>query len=377
MLEPLKPQTANVGRVAVWLFHPVVLASLVIHGLFLMIPAGSDPGLENAATDAATDAVATTNGQTSPTSASSPHSPPAIAAPTTPSAPPPLPGTTQLTPTAAPALVTRSTLPPAQPAPQAHAAIAARPTAATQVRGQAPRSQATAAPQAAGNLPQVVANGNPPPPTTRSTANSTMPTPNNAANTPAAPDGTADPNAASEPMTLATLIETSQGDAPDPLVDYFATLRADYRYRPELTDPKHQLKAAIAWYETLQPDVATSAELLASLDQTQTKPDDHLELVFEEYTLNLASPIITCLSPSPQTAVFGVAVNHSGGLVAEPELFGSTGYRGLNQAAAIAIAATVFPLTGETTVYRLEVEIDDNADTCMSPLSQIAQGEAN
>lgn len=330
-VDPVKGRQKKSFRPLIWLFHPVVLISLVAHGIFLLVPLSSSSE-SSAGSSESSDIADDTQVRSQ-------------SALTNPSSPPPTDAASALLPTTA-----------TSPQPQTGTYVA---STASQTSNQTTSTFTPSTTSQQTNPKTAIAPTNPITPSTINSSTITpsphlpTPTPTNSPLPQVTPSPTP-PSSPSPPPTLSAL----PTDTPQALIDYVLSLQQRYSYKPDTISDKLRVKAIATWQRELEAESAIAL----------SDPTSSLELVQESVTMSY--PLVACLSHAPNTATVGLALDSSGTLQTEPKLLQSTGYLGLNQRALELVEQMELPfelpLTETPRLYAIDVHVDYSAEDCIA-----------
>ncbi|MGP1387431.1 MAG: hypothetical protein ACTS2F_27975 [Thainema sp.] len=331
-VDPVKGRKKQPFRPLIWLFHPVVLISLVAHGVFLLVPLSSSSESSTSSSGSSDIADDTTARSQFDTNSSS--TPPADAA-------------SALLPTTA----------TTSPEPQTGTYLA---STANQTNNQNTPTFTPSTTSQPTNPKTAIAPTNPITPSTISpSSNPPTPSPSNSPLPQVTPSTTnQSSNLPSHSPTPPSQISALPADAPQALIDYVRSLQERYSYKPNTISDKLRLKAIATWQRELEAESAIAL----------SDPSSSLELVQESVTMSY--PLVACLSHEPNTATVGLALDSAGTLQTEPKLLQSTGYLGLNQRALELVEQLELPfelpLTETPTLYAIDVHVDYSAEDCIA-----------
>ncbi|MEO0768169.1 MAG: hypothetical protein AAFY72_01855 [Cyanobacteria bacterium J06649_4] len=180
-------------------------------------------------------------------------------------------------------------------------------------------------------------------------------------------------------VTIAALLDDVTQTLPESLQASVSKLRAALTYDDANTDDDSAQALRTAWKANVesQADIATLDQLapaaLAALTQVSYPIDvlqpseaskreaDYVPVYLAGRSLNI------CLEQEPHKAEVGVVFDAQGNVVDEPTLIRSTGYAALNDAIrANVVASDDFPRDRSSKAYNFEVEVDYDADACVT-----------
>ena len=173
-----------------------------------------------------------------------------------------------------------------------------------------------------------------------------------------------------EPITVAALLAKVTQELPDDFRLFVANLNQSLTYSAKNTDDESADANRANWQSTIQSQANVGQiEQIATTASDLTQIDYPVESSLEAEGIELSR----CLDPWPQPAEIGVLFDSRGEVVGEPELIRSTGYSALNDEIKATVAAYEdFPGDRNSKAYTFEVEVNYDADTCVS-LSELRE----
>lgn len=185
----------------------------------------------------------------------------------------------------------------------------------------------------------------------------------------------ASPSAADEPASSLTssLIASASGEPPDSLQQLAAAFAKALDYNPQGTDEASAERELTDWQASIRRQA--NVDGVENIEPTQIAELTQIRYPIESAEKADGRPFSVCLEKAPHSAEVGILFDSQGQIAGEPKLIRSTGYSGLNE----EIMATVanyedFPDGHQSKAYTFEVEVDYDADACVSLAELVPPG---
>ncbi len=249
------------------------------------------------------------------------------------------------------------------------AAAPRQPVASAPIRTTTPTARPPARPDPADSAAPSAPSGSPDSPTTHlpdlsaEDQDAAESAPDESRSEEATAEDAASPSATNEPAS--SLIASASGEPPESLQRLAAAFAQALAYNPQGTDEASAERELTDWQAGIRRQA--NVDGVENIEPTQIAELTQIRYPIESAEKADGRPFSVCLEKAPHTAEVGILFDSQGQISGEPKLIRSTGYSALNEEIMAAIAKyDDFPDGHQSKAYTFEIEVDYDADACVS-----------